>query len=70
VVATDCKSGPAEILDGGRYGKLVPTSDPAALAEAIRFTMQYPISADVLKQRAEDFDEQRGVAQYIRLLGE
>jgi glycosyltransferase involved in cell wall biosynthesis len=70
VVATDCKSGPAEILDGGRYGKLVPIGDPVALAEAIRCTLQHPIPADTLKQRAEYFDELRGVAQYVRLLGE
>jgi glycosyltransferase involved in cell wall biosynthesis len=47
VVATDCPSGPAEILDGvettqcntvheGRYGVLVPVLRPDALARAIR----------------------------------
>ncbi len=27
VVSTNCPSGPAEILDGGKYGKLVPVGD-------------------------------------------
>jgi glycosyltransferase involved in cell wall biosynthesis len=35
VVSTDCPSGPAELLDGGRAGVLVPPEDPGALAGAI-----------------------------------
>jgi len=35
VVAADCPSGPAEILEGGRYGVLVPPEDSAALARAL-----------------------------------
>jgi glycosyltransferase involved in cell wall biosynthesis len=39
VVATDCPSGPAEILAGGRWGRLVPPGDPQAMATAIRATL-------------------------------
>lgn len=35
VVATDCQSGPKEILDNGRYGELVPIGDAFAMAAAI-----------------------------------
>lgn len=35
VVATDCQSGPAEILDNGKYGELVPVGDSEAIAQAI-----------------------------------
>ena len=35
VVSTNCPSGPAEILDNGKYGELVPVGDTQAMAEAI-----------------------------------
>ena len=35
VLATDCPSGPSEILDGGRCGRLVPPGDAMSLADAI-----------------------------------
>ncbi len=34
-LATDCPSGPGEILGGGQFGRLVPPGDPAALASAM-----------------------------------
>ncbi len=35
IVSTDCPSGPREILDGGRHGRLVPVADHEALARAL-----------------------------------
>lgn len=42
VVATDCPSGPMEILQGGKFGRLVPMEDPTALASAILLTLAEP----------------------------
>lgn len=40
IVATDCPSGPAEILEGGRWGRLVAPSDPESLARAVEATLR------------------------------
>ncbi|MDJ0847528.1 MAG: glycosyltransferase [Myxococcota bacterium] len=55
VVSTDCPSGPSEILEGGRFGPLVPVGDDAALAEAILRRLEAPRDADRLRARAQDF---------------
>lgn len=41
-VSTDCPSGPREILDGGRYGRLVPVGDASALAQGILQSLSEP----------------------------
>ena len=35
IVATDCPTGPREILDGGKAGTLVPVGDIRAMADAM-----------------------------------
>jgi glycosyltransferase involved in cell wall biosynthesis len=42
VLATDCPSGPAELLYGGRLGRLVPPGDSKRLADAIEDAMLNP----------------------------
>jgi glycosyltransferase involved in cell wall biosynthesis len=42
VVSTDCKSGPREILQGGKYGRLVPVGDINAMADAMFETLNEP----------------------------
>jgi glycosyltransferase involved in cell wall biosynthesis len=39
LIATDCPSGPSEILKGGLYGQLVPVDNIEALAQAILSTL-------------------------------
>lgn len=68
VVSTDCPSGPAEILAGGRYGRLVPVGDEAALAEAMGATLDHPPACEELQQRAEAFSIDRATQGYDELL--
>jgi glycosyltransferase involved in cell wall biosynthesis len=68
VVSTDCPGGPAEILEGGRFGRLVPVGDPSALASAIMQSMQAPFSAEILRARAKDFAFDQIIPQYLEAL--
>lgn len=50
-VAFDCPGGPAEILDGGRAGLLVPAGDVDALADGIGRLLDDPTLRDGLARR-------------------
>lgn len=67
VVSTDCPSGPAEILDGGRYGPLVPVGDANALAIAIEQELDNPTPAELLKARASKFSVEASANAYLKL---
>ncbi|MBZ4334412.1 glycosyltransferase [Corallococcus interemptor] len=54
IVSTDCPSGPAEALDGGRAGVLVPMGDDAAMAQALGRVVTDAKWRDGLRQRALD----------------
>lgn len=70
VVSTNCPSGPDEILEGGRWGRLVPVNDVQALAQAMAASLDTPRSGlpDV-RRRAQDFAMDRSVDAYLKLLG-
>jgi glycosyltransferase involved in cell wall biosynthesis len=69
VVSTDCPSGPAEILDHGRHGRLVPVGDHDALADAILRTLGAPPERATLIARADRFSIEHAADSYERLLG-
>ena len=68
VVATDCPSGPCEILEGGRWGQLVAVGDSVALAEAMVRAMEAPPRREALRKRASFFSLERAVDRYEELL--
>jgi glycosyltransferase involved in cell wall biosynthesis len=51
VVAVDCPYGPRDILDGGRFGTLVPPGDPHRLAAAIEQSLGAPVDRRRLMER-------------------
>ncbi len=69
VISTDCKSGPREILDGGRYGKLVPVGDVEALSGAISAVLADPAAHRVPAERVEQFSPGAVVPQYLHAMG-
>ncbi|HHL45923.1 MAG TPA: glycosyltransferase [Gammaproteobacteria bacterium] len=68
-VATDCPSGPREILQQGRYGKLVPVGDVSALAQAMEQTLENPLPKQILQQAVEDYTVSTSVQGYLNALG-
>jgi glycosyltransferase involved in cell wall biosynthesis len=72
VVAADCPFGPAEILGNGRWGRLVPVEDDAALAAAMEEVLISPRLAARLsaegRLRAQEFDAETVALGYARFL--
>lgn len=69
VVATNCPSGPSEILDHGRYGPLVPVGDAAGLADAIAATIGSEEASRTVSARAAVFSIDSAVAGYRAIMG-
>ena len=65
VISTNCPSGPAEILEDGRYGKLVLVQNPIALADAILENFSASHDRMELMNRAKDFSVRKISAQYL-----
>ncbi len=64
VVSTDCPSGPAEILQDGEFGTLVPVCDPQALSDAIISALDKECDPEKQKARAMDFTVENICSQY------
>ena len=69
VVATDCPSGPREILQGGRYGPLLPIGDVDALADAIDRTLTKPLPREVLREAVRDYTMEKCGRSYLEAFG-
>jgi glycosyltransferase involved in cell wall biosynthesis len=67
VVSTDCPGGSREILEDGRWGRLVPVGDAAAMARAITATLDAADAPDV-RRRAADFSLERVARPYLEVL--
>lgn len=68
VVSTDCESGPFEILDNGKYGKLVPVVDANAMAEAILTSLADSQEGLKEMQHLDAYRSHRIADEYIVLM--
>jgi glycosyltransferase involved in cell wall biosynthesis len=74
VIATDCPSGPREILQDGQYGVLVPVQDANGLADAINELLtdasQRARLTEAGKSRANRYLAGDAVEKYLRLMSQ
>lgn len=68
IVSTDCGAGVHDILEGGRFGTIVPNDDPDALATGIVQRLAEPIESATLRQAALRYDPQAIAGQVLRAL--
>lgn len=67
VVSTDCPSGPAEILEDGKWGRLVPVGDIDALAYAMAAALDETGHRDAVT-RAREFGLDTAIDDYLNVL--
>ncbi len=75
VVATDCPSGPREILADGRFGQLVPVDDAPALAKALAGVLTdaeraRAVAAEARKHVRSAYDLRSSLARLEQLLSD
>lgn len=69
VVSTDCPSGPREILEDGRYGRLVEPGDEEELARAMRQALATDeVAPERLRDRARAYSASEVAATYVEEL--
>lgn len=68
IVSTDCPHGPAEVLDGGTYGHLVPVGDARVLAAALAAALDAPPQRERQRRRAAEFSVERALMAYADLV--
>lgn len=69
VVATDCPSGPREVLDNSGAGILVPVGSVPAMATAISAQLDRPAERASLMQLVDAYRIPQSAAAYLRVLG-
>lgn len=65
VVATDCSVSMPDLLGDGRFGLLVPTRDPAALANAMDRVADHPFDATAAREEAKRFTVDLAAQRYL-----
>lgn len=69
VVATDCPTGPREVLAEGRFGTLVPMRDPAALATGMLAALDRGFDPTLAAEAVRPFGAATILDQHFKSLG-
>lgn len=69
VVSTDCPSGAAEILENGKWGRLVPVGDLEELSKAMITSLNEKNSANLMA-RADFFSVRSSTQKYINFISQ
>lgn len=67
IVSTDCQSGPREILDNGKYGRLVKQSDSFAFSNSMILSLEGP-SPKVPEEFFDKYKVETAVHSYTNML--
>ena len=71
ILATDCPSGPSEIIGNNQYGTLIHNAIPTQYAEAIVKSLEEKaISPELCEKRAKDFCIHKITKQYLQLINQ
>ena len=68
-VATNCPTGPREVLNDGKFDYLVSVGDPISIAPGIEWALERPIDKNLLAEAIAPFEEQTVIARHFELLG-
>ena len=68
-VATDCPTGPRELLGDGDAGYLAEVGDPVSIAAALESALAKPIAQQALRKATEPFTATAVIARHFALLG-
>ncbi len=68
VVATDCPSGPYEVLKGGKIAPLVAVGDVDAMADAILTTLENPPPKGSLQAAVNEYTAEKSAQRYLEAL--
>ena len=69
IVATDCPTGPREILCDGAYGTLLPVRDSVAMAQALLHVLRQSERPAVSEEALARFSFDNAMAKYLAILG-
>ena len=67
IISTNCQSGPLEILDGGKYGDIIPVGDIEAMANSINRNLNNPRKYDI-SNRCNHYSIKRTIESYLEVI--